>query len=218
MLISNLYINLSVNEVCIDIKIGNSCFGLKEDQLESARVEMGEVREENERLKSLLSEIVKDYQSLQKHVRDVLRQGKPAIPVPPVGAGRGSDREPDELAVSLTLGRTLSGATKTEAERRIDLNEFERDDEMSKDELKLGLGFRHSERSSGEPARDHSYRESFDELKEDEIAEIWPPSKILRTVKSTHDEYSQPTKVKKARVSVRVRCDTPTVSIVWSIV
>lgn len=200
--------------------IGDSVCCLQEDQLQHARVEMGEVREENERLRSLLPEIVQDYQSLQKHVIDVLRREetcrKPVTPIPPVKANWENDREPEELVVSLTLGRSLSGKTRTEDARNIDLNDAEREDEMSKEELRLRLGCTYPEQGSGEPAKKQPSHESIKELKEDEIAEIWPPSKILKTMKSADDEPSQPTQVKRARVSVRVRCDAPTVSTVWS--
>ncbi|CAD6344111.1 unnamed protein product [Miscanthus lutarioriparius] len=45
----------------------------EERRLEAARAEMGEVREENERLKSMLSRIVSQYQSLQMHFLDVVK-------------------------------------------------------------------------------------------------------------------------------------------------
>ncbi|PKI36862.1 hypothetical protein CRG98_042811 [Punica granatum] len=188
----------------------------QEDQLKSAQVEMGEVREENERLKSLLSQLAKDYQSLQKHFHDVLQQDethkKRAIPTPtPVLANdQENKQEPDEF-VSLTLGRTLSGVNKTEDQRKIDLNEAEKDNEMLREELKLGLDCRYAEQSPTEPVKNRTSGEGFEELREDDITEIWPPSKILKTMKSTDDESSQSSQGKKARVSVRARCDTPTV-------
>ncbi|XP_031400142.1 WRKY transcription factor 72B-like isoform X2 [Punica granatum] len=189
----------------------------QEDQLKSAQVEMGEVREENERLKSLLSQLAKDYQSLQKHFHDVLQQDethkKRAIPTPtPVLANdQENKQEPDEF-VSLTLGRTLSGVNKTEDQRKIDLNEAEKDNEMLREELKLGLDCRYAEQSPTEPVKNRTSGEGFEELREDDITEIWPPSKILKTMKSTDDESSQSSQGKKARVSVRARCDTPTMN------
>ncbi|KAK4773867.1 hypothetical protein SAY87_028886 [Trapa incisa] len=189
-----------------------------DQELESTLVGMGEARQENQRLKSLISEIMKDYQNLQKHVRDVFRREEtsrnPANPTPLSGVDPVNSRESEELAVSLTLGRTPSGTTKDDDGRNIDLNDAGTEGEMMHEEFKLGLGFTHPERGSGEqPAKKRASCGSIGELKEDEIAEIWPPSKILKTMKGADDESSQPAQAKRARVSVRVRCDTPTVSI-----
>ena len=70
------------------------------------------------------------------------------------------------------------------------------------------------EPSSTEHMRNNSCsNNSFEKQKEEEPTEIWPPSKILKTMKSGDEEVSQQSQVKKTRVSIRARCDTPTVSI-----
>ncbi|KAF2302407.1 hypothetical protein GH714_036208 [Hevea brasiliensis] len=59
-----------------------------------------------------------------------------------------------------------------------------------------------------------SSENSFDdeEPKEEEATETCPPSKMLRTTISSGDEVLQQTQTKKTRVSVRTRCDTPTMN------
>jgi hypothetical protein len=176
------------------------------DQLKLAEAEMGEIREENERLKMLLARIVKDYQSLQTHYSHILQQeAKSKDTVPSHQA-----KEEHEL-VSLSLGMTSSEPKKEDKKN----NNFSNGQEEEKLNGELSLGLDYSfERSSTENVRNNSCsNNSIEEQKEEEPTEIWTPSKILKTMKSGDEEVLQQSQVKKARVSVRARCDTPTVSI-----
>ncbi|KAJ0960549.1 hypothetical protein J5N97_001588 [Dioscorea zingiberensis] len=78
--------------------------------------------------------------------------------------------------------------------------------------LTLGLQCKFERSSSGGPVPNLSPEHSFEEHKEEEPGEPWPPSKILKNNRSADDEVAQQTHFKKARVSVRARCDAPTMN------
>lgn len=185
---------------------------MKVNQLESTKAEMGEVREENERLKTTLARIFKDYQSLQMHFFDIVQQQQVKKPdeTPPA---RNEVEEPDQL-VSLSLGTSSSGQKK---EEKVNTTKSKESHEQLEGGLTLGLDckFEGSSAGTNEPAVSNlSPGNSFEEPKEAEPKEPWPPGKILKNLRNGDDEISQQPFVKKARVSVRARCDAPTVCII----
>lgn len=184
---------------------------VQEDKLESAKAEMGEVREENERLKTTLARIVREYQSLQLQFYSIVQQEQ-AKKSSETTASTGQEIEESEL-VSLSLRTTSSGQKKEE--KTAATSGKAKEEEQLKEGLTLGLDCKFEASTSGayEPPSIPSPENSFEEPKECEVGEARPPSKILRTWRSGDDEVSQQTNVKKARVSVRARCDTPTVCI-----
>lgn len=154
------------------------------------------MKQENERLKMILARIMNDYQSLQTHLIDVVNKGLDKESLENAEA----DRETDEPELVLLSLGTSSWRHKKE-EKAITRTRSEGDEQV-KGDLSLGLGT-HS---------NSSHENSFEDTKEEEAAgEIWPPSKALKTMRSGEDEVSQSIHVKKARVSVRARCDAPTV-------
>ncbi|KAK3227593.1 hypothetical protein Dsin_007455 [Dipteronia sinensis] len=211
----------------------------KENELESAKAKMGEVREENERLKMMLERIEKDYKSLQLRFFDVFQQSPPSNndnnPCKDQDKGSLSPdshgeiiMEPDEL-VSLCLGRTSSISSdhhhsnkKEEKITSINNNSSSKssareDDDHDHDSLSLALD------SKFQPSLELvsnitmiSPENSLEETKEEEAGggdhQTWPPSKILKRSGDDHPEVSQQNHVKRARVSVRARCDTPTMN------
>ncbi|KAJ7953766.1 putative WRKY transcription factor [Quillaja saponaria] len=200
----------------------------KEDKLISAKVEMGEVREENGKLKLLLTKLVKDYQSLQMHFFDILQQDQ--LAGANINEATTDQKDPihekneEELAelVSLCLGRsTFKGdqPNKDVDDEKKDIS-TSKSDQKKKDKnfdegLSLGLDIRYEPAGSltTEATNLPSPASSFEEVKEEEPCEIWPPSKVLRTMRtrdnSNNNEVSQQSQMKKARVSIRARCDTP---------
>ncbi|XP_068653593.1 WRKY transcription factor 72A-like [Aristolochia californica] len=169
---------------------------------------MGEVREENERLKITLARIVKEYQSLQLQFYDIvnLEQAKKSTE----SASNDQEIEEPEL-VSLSLGTTASGSKK---EDKGGNSSKSKEDEQLKEGLTLGLDFKFEESDSG-PAGAPSNRSPencSEEGKGEEMGEPWEPSKILKNVRNGDDEVSQQAHAKKARVSVRARCEAPTMN------
>lgn len=172
----------------------------QDDQLQSARAEMGEVREENQRLKKYLDRMMKDYQTLEMKFRDIVQQeGRKSMDT----ANNHQEIEEPEF-VSLRLGRTLSD-TKKEEKVNVVSTQW-KEDEETKEGLSLGLDYKLELSKSIE---NQSPVNSSEEVKE-EARETWAPSKALK--RSGDDEAPQRNPVKKARVCVRARCDTPTMN------
>ncbi|KAI3953970.1 hypothetical protein MKW98_017794 [Papaver atlanticum] len=196
----------------------------EDDQLVSAKAEMSQVKQENERLKTTLSKVVKDYQSLQMHFFDIVQREQTkqkstdttAVAVLPVSTHHKEIDEEPEL-ISLSLGRSNSAELKKfkDSSSKSKDGAGNHEDDLNKG-LALGLGCKFEVSSNAartELITNQSPENSFEELKEEEVVgEQWPPSKILKTVRSGDDELSQQNQVKKARVSVRARCDTPTMN------
>ncbi|XP_059446855.1 WRKY transcription factor 72A-like [Corylus avellana] len=176
---------------------------------------MDEVKEENERLKMLLARIAKDYQSLKMHFFDILQQEEAKSTTDTTSGSDGHQAKEEPELVSLSLGMTSSDQAKKHDKKNSNLsNGGQEDDERMNGQLSLRLDCRF-EPGSNEDRRiiASSNINSFEEvLKEDEPTEIWPPSKVLKTARSTDDEVLQQNPLKKARVSVRARCDTPTMN------
>ncbi|XWS37448.1 hypothetical protein CRYUN_Cryun19dG0043700 [Craigia yunnanensis] len=177
----------------------------QDDQLESAKAEMGEVREENQRLKMYLNRIMKDYKNLQMQYYDINRQDAKKS-----GATTNNDHqevEEPEL-VSLTLGRFSSDSRKDDTNKTSCQGKEEERGKV----LSLGLDYKFEASKSDvddealpNPGPANSPQESKEE-------ETLSPSKVLKTMRSGDDEVLQQNPVKKARVCVRARCDTPTIN------
>ncbi|GMH16848.1 hypothetical protein Nepgr_018689 [Nepenthes gracilis] len=192
------------------------------DELESTKAEMGEVMEENQRLKSCLDQIMKDYRALQMKFLEIapntsIDTSKNKNPEP-----READDQEAEL-VSLSLGRSSSIDSKSHK----NVNSSEKgklrtaaNEEVNKvggGLLSLGLDCElekadHKMMAVETAAPNSSTENSFDEGKDDGVGETWPPSKTLKSMRSVDDDVAPQALVKKARVSVRARCDTPTMN------
>ncbi|KAM7269213.1 hypothetical protein ACFE04_024710 [Oxalis oulophora] len=186
------------------------------ESIRSAKAKMGEIREENEKLKALLSKTMKEYQSLQVHFFDIVKQSNQnrapmaidTAVAPNIVEDNGThhDQETREL-VMLSLGRSKSPKKSDEkkgSDSIISKKEDDHEEILSKGGgLALGL-----ELNSSTPEN------SCEDSKEEDANETWPPSKALKTKKSRDDdqEVAQQTLLKKARVSVRARCDARTIN------
>ncbi|KAL1173343.1 hypothetical protein V6Z11_A05G406200 [Gossypium hirsutum] len=176
----------------------------EEDELESAKAEMGEVMEENERLKKMLEKIQENYKSLQLSFFEILQQG--AVKKSKCSS-ISSDHNDEPVVVepelvSLSLGRTTPMESVKDEKTTSSIKS--KDDPEIKAGLTLGLDSKFQLSSP--------QKSSEDQVKEDDgAAETWPPNKIQKTTSRNGDEDQQ-NHVKRARVSVRARCDAPTMN------
>nr|QWQ79456.1 WRKY34 [Juglans sigillata] len=171
-------------------------------QLQSTRVEMGEVREENQRLKKSLDRIMKDYQNLQMKFFDIVQKDRIKTTN---NTNNHQEIEESDQIVSLCLGR-VTHDTK-EDKKTVVSSKLKEDDQAKETSLTLGLDrrFELSDQSKVNA-------KSFEELKKEARETCWQHSKVLKTKRSGDDEVQQQNPVKKARVSVRARCNTPTMN------
>ncbi|CAN6215142.1 unnamed protein product [Urochloa humidicola] len=207
------------NQTSTDLKAHNK---VQEDKLASTKAEMGEVREENKRLKTMLSRIVEDYRSLQLHFHDVVQQGQakkladPTIFVP-------TDIEEPEF-VSLSLG-TSASMHKKEEKSSVSEGKGREDSMTIKETGGLSLGLSDCKVGATNNAKIQpdvltlSPEGSSEDAKDDAMEaadQQWPPSKTLKNLRSAgaeaEDDIGPLQQGKKARVSVRARCDTPTMN------
>ncbi|KAH1200018.1 putative WRKY transcription factor 72 [Glycine max] len=174
----------------------------KEDKFKSAKTEMGEVKEENERLKMMLERVEKDYHSLQLRFFDILHKdvSKKGLAV----SSTSLDHETAEPElVSLCLGRSPMEPKKELA--RIGYSNKPKEEDVGPN-LTLGLDSKHL--LSMEVVSDLSPTNSSEEPKEVEAEGTNQSAKVI----NVNDDVSDQMPAKRARVSVRARCDTPTMN------
>lgn len=166
---------------------------------------MKEVREENTRLKLLLEQIEKDYKSLQMRFIDIFQQKSNKKSSPSTtDEDRRVETEPE--LVSLRLGMSSNKFKKNDT---TPVSTSKRRDGELKDGLQLGLDCNFGglvSDSSTEVIVEASPENSSEEMKREKVVK-----------RGGEDEASEGSSVKRARVSVRARCDTPTVSTFFKI-
>lgn len=165
---------------------------------------MIEAREENERLTKYFDRIMKDYHNLQMKFFDIVKNdGRKTTD----NTNGHHQIEETGTFLSLHLGSVPPRETNDQ-KKRIVVSSQLKEDNQAKEVLSLGLDCR-----SFELFKSKVVVSRLEELKEEARETSWLPSKVLKTMRSGDDEFQRQNYVKKARVSVRARCDTPTVCI-----
>lgn len=183
-----------------------------DDQLEITKAQMGEVREENQRLKMSLNKIMNEYRTLEMQFQDIAKQDQTKKNIVADDNNHQEIMEESDL-VSLSLGRVPSNP------RNIKVSKPLKDHEEFNEDLTLGLDCKLETSKSGSTNEaalpNPSPVNSCEVPKEEEAGETSPPTTKapLKTMRDIEDEVAQQTHAKKARVCVRARCDTPTVNL-----
>ncbi|CAH8363902.1 unnamed protein product [Eruca vesicaria subsp. sativa] len=188
----------------------------KEVELDATKAKLEKVREENEKLKLLLSTVLTDYKSLQMHVSNVIRPQHEASMELDVNS-----HDDFGVDISLRLGRSDVNVSKNVDE--IDKISLERvsDDEINEGSDKkrsaLGLGFRIQ--SCEDPCTDETMK--LDYLSKD-VKNKNAENKCIclrKDVKSVRSDdqkevlegHAQPG-LKKSRVCVKAPCEDPSIN------
>ncbi|XP_011660002.1 WRKY transcription factor 72A isoform X2 [Cucumis sativus] len=196
-----------------------------EERMKRTKVEMREVKEENERLKKYLDEIMKDYETLKRKFHEIKNNHDDQI------------REEGKKSTQ-TSGSTINNNNNdNDDDHQV---EAEVDDMVS---LRLGSRFSTHHQNKNTSSSSLSLTNKILDLKQDYVIQTpstidhsihspthsepkdqeeagqttWPPSKMpkpggLPSPATGEDEVSQQNPPKKARVCVRARCDTPTMN------
>ncbi|XP_019432030.1 PREDICTED: probable WRKY transcription factor 36 [Lupinus angustifolius] len=188
----------------------------KDQKLESAKGEMGEVIEENKRLKFLLARLSNDYQSLQTNFTEILiQQDKQEESTKATCKTSMIHEESDFITLSLGISCT-NQPCRDEKKNGKRTEKRKLDDEDLHKGLALGLDIKFDPSTTeAEVTNNHSQQRSFEneEGKGEESSEIWPHSKVMNTMKAEDkSETSQHSQLKKTRVSIRARCETQTMN------
>ncbi|XP_073359291.1 WRKY transcription factor 72B-like [Aegilops tauschii subsp. strangulata] len=194
----------------------------QEDKIASTRAEMGEVRKENERLKMMLSRMVEDHRSLQKQLDALHQQGRGknlAVGSAAHTSPSNNVKEPGFVSLRLGMSAGTSRQNMGEKIKRGTNNPEGRDMSL---ELSPGCKAVGAAGQSETKVRRDVLMLSPGGSSEEEAVETTTTSaaasKMVKNPRSTgsgvetEDEVAQQPLPKKARVSVRARCDTPTMN------
>ena len=158
-------------------------------------------------MKLILAKIKKEYQSLQIQFSEIVQHEE---------AQKSEEEEEEETdhLVSLSLGRLSTTESKKDDKKTSFLSSKGKDDDKINEGLALGLECKF-ESAPTEHMMNGSPEISSQEHKEkDPSTETWPPNcKMLKMARSRDEDVLEQNPLKKARVSIRARCDTPTVKI-----
>ncbi|KAG7646811.1 putative WRKY transcription factor 61 [Arabidopsis thaliana] len=199
-------------------------------KLDSTKVEMDEAKEENRRLKSSLSKIKKDFDILQTQYNQLMAKHNEPNKFQSKGhhqdKGEDEDREKvneREELVSLSLGRRLnsevpSGSNKEEKNKDVEEAEGDRNyDDNEKSSIQgLSMGIEYKALSNPNEKLEIDHNQETMSLEISNNNKIRSQNSFgFKNDGDDHedeDEILPQNLVKKTRVSVRSRCETPTMN------
>ncbi|KAI7738056.1 hypothetical protein M8C21_015214, partial [Ambrosia artemisiifolia] len=171
----------------------------------STKDEMSQVREENQKLNHKLSMVLKDYKSLQVHFKDFFQQQEVIKSSEKLTPDQELAGDGNEL-ISLSLGTLSSYKHKSDGPKKMNsFNKRKQDTDDDDQELKLGLGCEFEPTTT---VVDDSNKVKKDERKQT----VEPMVHGLKTERSDDNELLDQLPLKKARVSVKVVCNTQTMN------
>jgi hypothetical protein len=187
---------------------------MQEGLLQSMKVEMLKIRQENEKLKATLGQLINEYKSLEVHYHSIMQQKETNKNLEASKFNDHQESQKHSKFTSLSMGEDSSG-TKHENITELFSKSKEKCTKDHEDlVLRLDCKYNGSNNSIfSDNIRNHKLEDSF-EQPNDKEKETQSPSKT--PTKSNDGDGNdqetpiQPT-VKRARVSVRARCDAPTV-------
>ncbi|KAL1207859.1 putative WRKY transcription factor 61 [Cardamine amara subsp. amara] len=204
---------------------------IKRSKLDSTKVEMEEAKEENRRLKSSLSRIKKEFDILQTQYNQLMVQVEHEEPNK-VSSKRSENEDKEKVSereelVLLSLGRRLkspvpSGSMTNKEEKKKDIMEEAGDDDRSVDDngkssnqgLNMGIEYKDLSNPNEKLEIDHNQETTSMEISNTNKI----PSENSFGFKNDRDDHEGEDEilpqnlVKKTRVSVRSRCETPTMN------
>ncbi|XP_076907642.1 WRKY transcription factor 72A-like [Bidens hawaiensis] len=163
----------------------------------SAKDEMGQVREENQKLKHKLSRVLKDYKSLQMQFNDFFQ---PEVTKSLEKLSPDLEDDGNEL-VSLSLSTYKHKSISPKKVNCFSKSKLDIDDDDQ--ELKLGLSCEFDRTPT---------RVDINNTKDERTQTLELPVHDLKTDRSDDNELLDQLPLKKARVSVKVVCDTQTMN------
>ncbi|XP_010415644.1 PREDICTED: probable WRKY transcription factor 36 [Camelina sativa] len=183
----------------------------KEEELDATKAKVEKVREENEKLKLLLSTILNNYNSLQMHVSEVLRKQQGASIE--LEVDRDQDKDNDfGVDISLRLGRS-SEQTISKKEEKVDKASGEKEEGSKKKRSSLGLGFQIQNCEDSTSKLDYLCRQVKNVNAENKCVSSRKDVKTARNENQQDvlEEHEQ-TSLKKTRVCVKATCEDPSIN------
>lgn len=183
---------------------------MQEGLLQSMKAEMVKTRQENEKLKATLAQLITEYKSLEVHYHRIIQQKETNKNLDATSKVHDYDHQESHQKHSEFTSLNYMGEDSTGTKHENNTELFSKTKEKCtrdhhEDQLVLTLD---SKYKGSDP------EDSCEEPNEVKEKRTWSLSEMPKKSKGEEDrddqETPQPT-VKRARVSVRARCDAPTV-------